>query len=100
MGGAACARANEGRSGAGQVSDPARRGRRKVFELTLVSRSFAEGCVFALDSDAHTTTRISYAETALAHARLAGIPADRIVNCWPLGRLLGWRSNPSPERRQ
>jgi hypothetical protein len=48
------------------------------------------GCLFALDSDAHTTAQLSYAETARAHARLAGIPVDRIVNCWPLDRLLAW----------
>src|SRR4029453_8358542 len=29
------------------------------------------------------------------HARLASIPADRIVNCWPLDRLLAWISDPS-----
>ena len=46
---------------------------------------------------AHTTTQLSYAETAVAHARLAGIPAERIVNCWPLDRLLAWLANPSSE---
>ncbi len=25
----------------------------------------------------------------MAHARLAGIPVDRIVNCWPVDRLPG-----------
>jgi putative hydrolase len=55
--------------------------------------------MFALDSDAHTTAQLSYAETALAHARLAGIPAERIVNCWPLDRLLAWLSNPLSEAR-
>ena len=39
------------------------------------------------------------AEIALAHARLAGIPADRIVNCWPLERLLAWASEPLCECR-
>jgi hypothetical protein len=34
-------------------------------------------------------------ETALAHARLAGIPAADIVNCWPLDRLLEWLSDPT-----
>jgi Helix-hairpin-helix domain len=58
------------------------------------------GCVFALDSDAHTTAQLSYAETALAHARLAAIPVNRIVNCWPLERLLAWLSDPSSERRR
>lgn len=73
---------------------------RQDLDYALAARAFAAGCIFALDSDAHTTTQLAYAETALAHARLAGIPADRIVNCWPLDRLLAWLSNPSSERRQ
>jgi len=75
--------------------DPAR----QDLDHTLASRALNAGCVFALDSDAHTTMQLSYAETAIAHARLAGIPADRIVNCWPLDRLLAWLSSPSLERR-
>ena len=75
--------------------DPAR----QDLDHTLASRALEAGCVFALDSDAHTTAQLSYAETALAHARLAGIPAERIVNCWPLDRLLAWLSNPSSEAR-
>jgi histidinol phosphatase-like PHP family hydrolase len=76
--------------------DPAR----QDLDHTLASRARDAGCVFALDSDAHTTTQLAYAETALAHSRLAGIPPDRIVNCWPLDRLLAWLSNPCSERRQ
>jgi putative hydrolase len=75
--------------------DPAR----QDLDHTLAVSALATGCLFALDSDAHTTTQLAYAETALAHARLAGIPAERIVNCWPLDRLLGWLANPSSERR-
>jgi putative hydrolase len=55
------------------------------------------GCLLALDRDAHTTSQLSYPETPLAHARLAAIPADRIVNCWPLERLLGWLRDPASE---
>ena len=55
------------------------------------------GCVFALDSDAHTTGQLVHAETAIAHARLAGISPDRIVNCWPLDRLLAWIAEPMRE---
>lgn len=76
--------------------DPAR----QDIDHTLAFRALEMGCVFALDSDAHTTTQLSYAETALAHARLATVPVERIVNCWPLDRLLAWLSNPSFERRQ
>ena len=52
----------------------------------------------ALDSDAHTTDQLAYADTAIAHARLARVPADRIVNCWPLERLLAWLGDASLER--
>jgi len=73
--------------------DPAR----QDLDGTMARRALEVGCVFALDSDAHTTGQLSYAETALAHARLAAIPVGRIVNCWPLDRLLAWLSNPASE---
>jgi len=48
------------------------------------------GCVFALDSDAHAANQLWMADYALAHARLAGIPADRIINCWSVADILKW----------
>jgi len=75
--------------------DPAR----QDLDYVLASSALAAGCLFALDSDAHTTEQLSYAETAIAHARLAGIPADRIVNYWPLARLVDWLSDPRKEAR-
>jgi len=66
--------------------DPAR----QDLDFSLAARALTFGCVFALDSDAHTTLQLRYADTALAHARLAGIHPDRIVNCWPTDRLLTW----------
>lgn len=70
--------------------DPAR----QDLDYTMARRAFALGCLFALDSDAHTTGQLAYADIALAHARLAGIPAERIVNCWRLERLLAWLAEP------
>jgi putative hydrolase len=76
--------------------DPAR----QDLDYTLARKALDAGCIFALDSDAHTTGQLVYAETALAHARLAAIPADRIVNYWPLDRLLTWLSDPPNERQR
>ena len=76
--------------------DPAR----QDLDHTIARRALSSGCVFALDSDAHTTAQLPYSDTALAHARLAGIQTDRIVNCWPLDRLLAWLSAPSAESRR
>jgi putative hydrolase len=63
---------------------------RQDFDYELARRAVAAGCLFALDSDAHSTGELRYAHTAIAHARLAGVPQDRVVNCWPLERLLEW----------
>jgi putative hydrolase len=59
-------------------------------DFAMARGAIEAGCLFALDSDAHAPSQLSYAETAIAHARLAGIPADRIINCWPVKRLLDW----------
>jgi histidinol phosphatase-like PHP family hydrolase len=75
---------------------------RQDLDFALARRALAAGCLFAIDSDAHATEELRYAETALAHAHLAGIPADRIINFWPLPRFLAWleeRRSPIPLRR-
>jgi len=63
---------------------------RQDVDHELARRALEAGCLFALDSDAHSTRELRYAETAIAHARLAGIPKERIINCWPVDRLLDW----------
>lgn len=63
---------------------------RQDLDYTLAARAVQSGCRFALDSDADGTGQWWYAETALAHARLAGVPRARVINCWPLARLLDW----------
>ena len=72
--------------------DPAR----QDLDYTLARRALEAGCVFALDSDAHTTTQLSYAETAVAHARLAAysrrqnreLLADKSVDGLAVGSLI------------
>jgi histidinol phosphatase-like PHP family hydrolase len=63
---------------------------RQDLDYTLAAAALECGCLFALDSDAHGDADWSFVDTAIAHARLARIPPDRIVNCWPLPRLLAW----------
>ena len=69
--------------------DPAR----QDLDYQLAERAREAGCLFALDSDAHDTEAFIYTDTAIAHARLAGIPAERVINCWELPRLLAWLEN-------
>ncbi len=63
---------------------------RQDLDYSVARAAVRIGCLFALDSDAHSTGELRYAETAIAHARLAGVPKERIVNCWPLEKLLAW----------
>ena len=63
---------------------------RQDIDHTLAPLALRAGCLFALDSDAHSTAELEYAETAIAHARLAGIPPDRVVNCWSVEQVLEW----------
>lgn len=68
---------------------------RQDLDFDLARLAIASGCVFAIDSDAHGTEQWWYAETALAHARIAGIPKERVINCWPLAKLLDWAAQRS-----
>jgi histidinol phosphatase-like PHP family hydrolase len=70
---------------------------RQDLDYALAAQALGAGCIFALDSDAHTTGQLAYAETAVAHARLAGIPPHRIVNCWPADRVRAWLAEPHRE---
>jgi putative hydrolase len=64
---------------------------RQDLDYSVARGGIDAGCLFALDSDAHSTGELGpYVETAIAHARLAGIPKERIVNTWPVDKLLAW----------
>jgi putative hydrolase len=56
----------------------------------LAARALEFGCIFALDSDAHSHPELEFADIAIAHARLAEIPQERIVNYWSAKRFLEW----------
>jgi putative hydrolase len=60
------------------------------WDLASVARN--AGCLFALDSDGHSAAELLFARLAVAHARLASLPAERIVNCWTVEQLLAWTS--------
>jgi histidinol phosphatase-like PHP family hydrolase len=63
---------------------------RQDVPYALAARALELGCLFALDSDAHSNPELGFADIAIAHARLAAIPQDRIVNYWSDKRFLEW----------
>src|SRR5205085_5493373 len=69
---------------------------RQDVDYALAPRAARAGCLFALDSDAHATHELRpYEEMAIAHARLAAVPPEQVVNTWPLERLLEWAASRS-----
>jgi histidinol phosphatase-like PHP family hydrolase len=56
----------------------------------LARRALDAGCLFALDSDAHSIGELRFTDYSIAHARLAGVPAERVINCWSDARLEEW----------
>ena len=63
---------------------------RQDLDYRIATAAKKAGCLFALDSDAHAGDQLWMADYAIAHARLAGIAAERIVNCWPVSKILEW----------
>jgi histidinol phosphatase-like PHP family hydrolase len=63
---------------------------RQDVHYELAARALSLGCLFALDSDAHSHPELDFIDISIAHARLAGIPQDRIVNYWSEKKFLEW----------
>lgn len=56
----------------------------------LIAVALDEGCLFSIDSDAHAPGQLSLLDHGAERAERAGVPAERIVTTWPLGRLREW----------
>ena len=72
---------------------------RQDIDYELAAVALEEGCLFALDSDAHGIAEFPFTDYAIAHARIAGIPADRVVNCWEARAFDAWLRDRQRPRR-
>jgi putative hydrolase len=57
---------------------------------TLLRLALEMGCLFAIDTDAHAPGQLEWQLYGCARAEECGIPAERVVNTWPLTDLLDW----------
>ena len=48
------------------------------------------GCHFSIDTDAHAPGQLDFLGYGAQRALEAAVPADRIINTWPVDRLLAW----------
>ena len=56
----------------------------------LIDLALQTGCLFSVDSDAHAPGQLSLKAYGAERAERLGVPADRIVNTWPVEKLLDW----------
>ncbi len=56
----------------------------------LLQMAIDIGCLFSIDSDAHAPGQLDFQIHGCARAEELGLDPDRIVNTWPLERLLAW----------
>ncbi|HYY12741.1 MAG TPA: PHP domain-containing protein, partial [Kineosporiaceae bacterium] len=58
--------------------------------LRLLRLAVEIGCLFAIDTDAHAPGQLDWQPLGCARAVEGGVPAERVVNTWPLDDLLAW----------
>jgi histidinol phosphatase-like PHP family hydrolase len=63
---------------------------RQDIDHELAAVALDAGCLFALDSDAHSIGELPFTDYAIAHARIAQVPADRVVNYWEASTFEDW----------
>ena len=56
----------------------------------LIRIAIDAGCLFSIDSDAHAPGQLDFLQYGAARAASNNVPAERIINTWPLERLLEW----------
>jgi len=59
----------------------------------LLALASEMGCLFAIDTDAHAPGQLEWTVHGVRKAMATGIDADRIVNTWPVERLLDWTAS-------
>ena len=56
----------------------------------LLRQAVEAGCLFSIDSDGHAPGQLGWQPFGVARAAECEVPADRIINTWPVDKLLAW----------
>jgi len=56
----------------------------------LLQQAIDAGCLFSIDTDAHAPGQLEFLAYGCERAEALGLDPDRIVNTWPVERLLAW----------
>jgi putative hydrolase len=55
----------------------------------LLRKAVEAGCAFTIDTDAHAPGQLDWLDNGCSRAVACGVPTDRVLNTWPVERLLG-----------
>ncbi|MGW0247033.1 PHP domain-containing protein [Nocardia goodfellowii] len=58
----------------------------------LMKLAVQTGCYFAVDTDAHAPGQLDWQGYGCERAVANEVPAERVINTWPLDELLAWRT--------
>jgi putative hydrolase len=56
----------------------------------LLGRAVEAGCLFSIDTDAHAPGQLEWLFLGCEQAAESSVPLERVVNSWPMERLLDW----------
>jgi putative hydrolase len=56
----------------------------------MLRRAAEAGCLFSIDTDAHAPGQLDWQVYGCARAEECDVPAERVVNTWPVEDLLTW----------
>jgi putative hydrolase len=56
----------------------------------LLRQAVEAGCLFSIDTDGHAPGQLDWQPYGCARAAECGVPADRVINTWPVDKLLAW----------
>ena len=56
----------------------------------LLELAIETGCLFSIDTDAHAPGQLEFVAYGCERAEDLGLDPDRVINTWPVDRLLSW----------
>ena len=56
----------------------------------LLQQAIEAGCLFSIDTDAHAPGQLEFLAYGCERAEALGLDPDRVVNTWPVDKLLAW----------
>ena len=56
----------------------------------LMTMALDTGCYFSIDTDAHAPGQLDWQGYGCERAEANGVPAERVINTWPVDDLLAW----------